>query len=319
MAKNKNCLGYIKYNGNLVDEGVFDAKKSAQALIGFDDAVRFFATCQNSKLSTIDFELPVKIKQGSWEVLIPDAILWLKGTASLAGTAYIAKAAYKMAENDFENIGIKSIFKTSLEAIQWVIRIGKHIGDISVKQFENVKFRKKNTEIGISNSKKETLWVPKYYLELYSKCPKSLLHKLASLVEEERVFSIVVNHGDNEVIETISTKYKPLFITPEEPDILFPELVHGMNVVLVGEVTRGNETTNTMGFRYNEHILTAKPKNGSIVNHKDSLFLEAEIHGTIDRTDEKGIVKAKKPKIIFSKIVSTNPSQRELPLFKNNT
>ena len=169
MAKNnEKYLGNLKYCGALIEEGMFDARKSAQALTGFDEAIRFFATIQNPIFQEIDFELPVKIRQGSWEAYIPDAVFWIKTAIGLASTAYLAKAAQKMAENDFDNVGIKTLLKKSVEAIQWVIRIGKHIGTITVKNFESVKFRNDNTEIGIPNSEGELLWVPKFYLELYS-------------------------------------------------------------------------------------------------------------------------------------------------------
>ena len=78
-----------------------------------------------------------------------------------------------------------------------------------------------------------------------------------------------------------------------------PELEHGQNVVLQGEVTRGNEMSNTMGFSYQGHILTCYPESGSIVHFKPSLFLQCRIYGSITRLDEKGYLNSKKPKIIF--------------------
>jgi hypothetical protein len=90
-----------------------------------------------------------------------------------------------------------------------------------------------------------------------------------------------------------------------------------MEVTLHGEVTRGNETTNTMGFRYNEHILTASPKTGSIVRFKECLFLEADIFGSISRLDENGEIKAKRPKIIFTDIKPIETKSPNLPLFSN--
>jgi hypothetical protein len=99
--------------------------------------------------------------------------------------------------------------------------------------------------------------------------------------------------------------------------VLFPELKHGMNVVLDGEVTRGNETTNSIGFRYNDHILTAYPKTGSVVRYKSTLFLKAKIFGTISRVDELGKIAANRPKIIFDDIVSEKvESQQNLSLFE---
>jgi len=84
--------------------------------------------------------------------------------------------------------------------------------------------------------------------------------------------------------------------------MLFPELKHGQVVALKGEVTKGNEISNTMGLSYQGHILTMLPKSGSIVEFKPSLFLKCRVHGLISRSDDKGKLDATKPKIIFSNI-----------------
>lgn len=318
-SDNEEYIGYIQYCGQLVDSGLMDARKSAQALLGFDEAIRFFVSCQSSDFKEIDFELPVRIRQGSWEALIPDAIFWLKTAAGTAftgaATAYSIKAAQKMAENDFDNIGLKSILIKSLEAIQWVIRIGKHIGTLSIKKFESVKFRNENREIGLPNAKGEYLWVPKAHLDLFVKCPRSLLGKVADLIEDERILVIGLFKEGNEINERITLPYKRIFATKDEDDMLFPELKHGMKVVLKGEVTRGNETSNSIGFKYNEHILTAHPQTGSIVRYKPSLFLNAQITGTISRSEDNGGTNAKRPKIIFTDIVPKEADEKNLPLF----
>ncbi|MFT5729984.1 MAG: hypothetical protein ACI8PB_004158 [Desulforhopalus sp.] len=239
----------------------------------------------------------------------------MKAVVGLAGTTYTVRAATKMADNDFDNVGFKTILKKSIEAVQWVMRIGKHIGTINTKKFETVKFRNDNTEIGIPNKKGELLWIPKFYLDLYAKCPQNILEKLVGLVEEERSLYVGVEISGNTVFENLTTKHKQIFLPEKEPELLFPELIHGMEVVLQGEITRGNETTNTMGFRYNEHILTAYPESGSVVNYKESLFLEAEITGKINRKDENGEIKLKRPKIIFTKKKSIPNKKGNLPLF----
>lgn len=324
MASNdEKFLGYIRYCGQLVEDGLIDARKSAQALIGFDEAIRFFVGCQSSEFKEIDFDLPVRIRQGSWEALIPDAIFWAKTIVGAGVTAYSIKAAQKMAENDFDNIGFKDVLKNSLEAILWVVRIGKHIGTLNKKRFESVKFRNKNMEIGIPNVNGEYLWVPKSFLDLYAKCPKSLLEKVANLIENERVLIIGMFEKEEEISERITLPYKKIFAPNDEDEILFPELKHGMEVVLKGEVTRGNETSNSVGFRYQEHILTAYPETGSIVRYKHALFLKAQIIGTISRADNTGNFNAKRPKIIFTDIIpeeakTEEAKTKDLPLFKDD-
>ena len=318
-SENEEYIGYIQYCGKLVDGGLLDARKSAQALIGFDEAVRFFVRCQSSEIKAIDFELPVRIRQGSWEALIPDTIFWLKtafgGVVTGAAIAYSIKAAQKMAENDFKDVGFKTILMRSLEAIQWVIRIGKHIGTLTTKKFESVKFRNENREIGLPNAEGEYLWVPKVYLDFFAKCPKNLLEKVADLIEDERVLAIGLFKEGKEINERITLPYKRIFVAKDDDDILFPELEHGMKVVLEGEVTRGNETSNSIGFKYNEHILTSYPKTGSVVRYKPTLFLHAQITGTISRSEDNGGTNSKRPKIIFTNIVPIQADNKNLPLF----
>ena len=117
--------------------------------------------------------------------------------------------------------------------------------------------------------------------------------------------------------EIVTTKFKRIFTQEddEEEDTLFPELKHGQPVQLEGEVTRGNERANTIGFGYQGHIITCLPKEGSIVRFKASLFLKCRIHGVISRSDEKSGLEAKRPKIIFTNIELLEDEEKELPLF----
>jgi len=305
LVKRQQNLGYLKYNGEMVEEGYMDARKSAQALLGFDEAVRFFACHQAPDLKKTDFEFPVRVKKGSWEVVVPDLIELAKVSGGLIATAYGTKAAQKMAENDFKDVGLKDVFRKSLHAIQWVIKIGKHLGDLTIKKFNDVKFIDNNALIGIRNSEGEYLYVPKEFLDFYVAANPKLLAKMSELVEEERVLSIgVYTHGEL-IEESLTRKHRRIFTqeVEEQEEELFPELKHNAKVILEGELTRGNEMTNTMGFGYKGHILTCLPLYGSIVHFKPSLFLKCRIEGSISRRDEKGRLTAKKPKIIFTDII----------------
>jgi len=82
-------------------------------------------------------------------------------------------------------------------------------------------------------------------------------------------------------------------------EILFPEFQHGQRISLEGVVTRGNEMTNTIGFQYSGHILTCRPRRGSIVRFKRHLFLRCLIIGKISRLDEHGGTTNPRPQIVF--------------------
>ena len=299
-------LGYIKYDGELVENGLMDGRKQAQAIIGLDEALRYFISKQVPELRNLDFEIPIRIKKGSWEALIPEtAATWAQAGLGIVATAYFSKAAQKMAENDFADFGITNVFKKSIEAIKWFARIGKHIGDLSIRQFENSKFSSDNELIGLCNAKGEYLYVPKYIFDLYISSNPKLLEKITENISNGRGLKIG-SFQDGEKDEVIiNIDDKSIFCredTEDEEDILFPELVHGDTVVLEGESTRENKTSNSMGFKYLGHILTSYPETGSIVPYKAVLFLKCRLYGTVSRLDEKGRIAAKRPKLYFSHI-----------------
>lgn len=318
MENEEQYIGFLKYEGNMVDEGFMDARKSAQALLGFDEAIRFFVFQQVPSLRKTDFELPVRVKKGSWEIVIPELVELIQLAGGVIVTAYGIKAAQKMAERDFKEIGLKDIFRKSLLSMQWLIKIGKHLGDLTLKKFENLKFRDNNELIGILNSEGKYLYVPKQFLDYYVATTPKLLAKISELIEEERMLSIGVYQDGQLIEETVTRKHRRIFTheAEEQVDMLFPELEHGQDVILEGEVTRGNEMSNTIGFNYQGHILTCFPESGSIVKFKPSLFLKCRIHGSITRLDEKGHLDAKKPKIIFTYIDPLENDTEDLPLFK---
>ncbi|MCR4509508.1 hypothetical protein NUV66_09340 [Pseudomonas sp. 32.2.56] len=309
MDAEEEQLGYVKYTGELVKQGYMDARKSAQALLGVDEAVRFFIFQQAPLLKGADFEFPVKIRKGAWEIVV--------GAFGAIALAYGIKAAQKMAENDFADVGMKDVLKKSLQGIQWLIRIGKHLGDLAIKKFDNPRFRDDNQLIGIRNSEGEYLYVPKEYFEFYLYSPPSLLKKIAEVVEDDRVLSVGVFEDGILVEEIVSRRVRQIFTQEEEveEDQLFPDLEHGQRVVIEAEVTRGNEMSNTIGIGYRGHVITGVPEVGSIVRFKACLFLNCRISGRVSREDDKGRIDARRPKIIFSNIEIIESESKNLSLF----
>tara|TARA_B100000929_G_scaffold206544_1_gene164610 strand:- start:1042 stop:2001 length:960 start_codon:yes stop_codon:yes gene_type:complete len=296
-------LGYIKYDGPLVEDGLMDGRKQAQALIGFDTAVRYFIGRLAPDLQSLDFEIPVRIRKGSWEALIPETVAgWAQAGLGVVATAYLTKAAQKMAERDFSDFGFKDIFRASLDGLKWFARIGKHMGDVSIRKFSDVRFDSPNGLIGIVNAQGEILYVPKHILEIYSQCPANILENIATNITHGRDLVIGSVEGGSLDEVTIDSSEKHIFCQDEEEEedeILFPELEHGAEVVLEGEITRENKTSNSMGFKYSDHILTSYPEIGSIVQYKHLIFSECRLYGRVSRLDGKGRLNARKPKLIF--------------------
>lgn len=305
MEKEK-YIGYVKYEGELVKDGLMDARRQAKALLAFDFAIRYFIVKQAPDFRNLNFEIPVRIKKGSWEALIPETVAgWVQAGLGIVVTAYFSKAAQKMADKDFADFGITDLFRSAIESIKWFARIGKHMDDVAIREFKCVKFNTDQSLICIINSDGEKLYVPKHILEQYVKTSPKLLEDLAMNIEEGRTL-IIGSNKDGKVDEVkIGVGHKAIFCSVEkenEDDVLFPELVHGDYVILEGEVTRGNKTSNSMGFKVNEHILTAHPDSGSVVRYKPLLFMKCRLFGRVDRLDEKGRIGARRPKLYFSNL-----------------
>jgi len=299
-------VGFVRYNGKLVEGGILDARSAARALHGFDQALRYFVIQERPDLAGIEFPVPVRVDRGSWMAIIPPGVEhWIYAALGVVGTAYVTKAVTKMAERDFENIGFKDLFKKALVAIQWMIRIGKHIGTLAHKKISGIRWRNNNKEVGIPNEKGELLYVPADVLELYMQCPSGILSEVASVVEVERHLTIGVNQDGRVEEVTITITERAIFHAEDEADdALFPELTHGQHVKLEGIVTRGNERANSIGFLYKEHVITCYPRRGNIVRFKPHLFLRCRIIGEVSRDNEETRkLDDPRPKIIFDELI----------------
>ncbi len=310
-------LGYIKYDGELVEDGLMDARRQAKALLAYDGAIRELISKQAPDLKHIDFEIPMRVQKGSWEALVPETVAgWAQAGLGVVATAYFSKAASKMAEKDFENFGFTSIFAKALDGIKWFARISKHLGETGKKDLSNLKFKNNNELIGIPNNSGEYIYVPKPALDLYLDSNSKLLEELARNVAEGRSLKIgTYNDGVKDEV-TIGKQDKAIFCKDDSEDddevLVLPELVHGTTVVIEGEVTRENKTSNSLGFKYLGHILTAYPDVGSVVKYKPLLFLRCKLVGTVSRLDEKGRIAAKRPKLIVSHLEALEQTNGDL-------
>jgi len=321
---NRQDIGYLKYSGKSVEEGLLDARKSAEALLGFDEILRFFVLKEEPSLKSFDFEIPVRIKKGSWEAWIPAAIaLWFS-------KEYLSSFAKSAATEGLFGTGpvkdISKIFKASFKSVQWIIKIASHVRELKKKKFDNAKIEQtsQGTFIKIPNKQNEYLNVPKKYFDLFLTCPANIFSKNAGIIETERTLELGVFENGREEKVSITEKDKYIFFTkPEEDEIVLPELKHGRSVELDGEITRATESVNTIGFRYQEHIIICKPESGNIAKFKtkivsladDHVFSAVKIIGTVDRTDVYGGFKEKRPTIIFVDLISLETETKGQSLF----
>lgn len=312
----EKIFAFIKYQGELVNLGYLDAKKSGEVLVGIDELIRYFVYQESPQIKDFDFEIPVRVRKGSWETIFPENIdSFAVGTAFALWMAgkYAGGFLEEMAKNDAKDVSIKAVFKKAIKGAVQVIKLAKHLGSISKKKFENVSFDETKELIKITNENGEELWVPNEVLELYSNCPQSIFNKLTKIVEEERELVVGVSEGNITVEETITTKHKYIFTKPEEEDeIVLPELKHDEYVEIKGHVTRGNEKSNTIGFLYEGHIITCYPDKGNIKQHKSNLFNNCLLKGFVDRLDKEGKIKEKRPRIKFIEIINLDKPTLEL-------
>lgn len=310
-------LGYIKYDGELVESGLMDARRQAKALLAYDGAIRELISKQAPDLKHIDFEIPMRVQKGSWEALVPETVAgWAQAGLGVVATAYFSKAASKMAENDFENFGFTSVFQKHLMGSSGLSVLANTSEKLVKKTFQTSSLKTTTSSLGYLTRKGNTYMVPKPALDLYLDSNSKLLEELARNVAEGRTLKIgTYNDGVKDEV-TIGKKDKAIFCKDDNEDdeemLVLPELVHGTTVVIEGEVTRENKTSNSLGFKYLGHILTAYPDVGSVVKYKPLLFLRCKLVGIVSRTDEKGQMTAKRPKLIVSHLEALEQTNRDL-------
>lgn len=300
-------VGFIKYEGDAVLPGILDAGKAGLALIGLDELLRYFNAKQAADLAKADYEVPIQVRAGSWEAVI------ILGASAFA-LAYLSRAGNEMAKSDFEGIGLKDVFKKSLKAAIYFIRLAKHTTKLKGWLLENVKWRNDNTEVGIPNKDGAYEYFPVEFVKWYATVPPQIIKKMAEVVERERSLTVGVFDGEIVVQETITIREKQIFVmvTDEESDdeFLFPELEQGMNVKLEGRLTRGNAETNSLGLDYRGHILNCVPDAGSVVQYKPALFLRCIVEGTVTRLNRTHVVGERKPTIVFTRITPLEKTPR---------
>lgn len=321
MEDNEKYLAHFKFEGYLVKDGYLDARKSAEALIGIDEIFRYFLYKKSPELNTVEFDLPVRTRKGSWETLIPENIGELIQLALVSGVAiYGGSALKKMGQNDVGDFGFKDVFKGIVKGIKWIVQIGKHLKTLKKRKFDKVEFKEtKGVQfIGIYNDAGEILYVPKVYLELFTEIPETIFNRLTQLVEDERKLKIgfspneKVDADDTKKEVSISINEKGIFYKgKEEEDVLFPELAHNQYVELEGHITRGNENSNTIGFAYKNHILTCYPISGKIVEDRTYFFGDCTIRGYVNRMDKNGVYIKKRPRIAYMDILPSDKKTDE--------
>jgi len=290
------------------------AREIGEALVSFQDALALLLCGDLPELDAADLQIPVCIQHGSVLAFIPDSVeLWLAAFAGTVLTAYAVSAATKMAQNDFEGVGLRRIFRESLSKLQTIIRIANHMKTTDQSEFQSPRWKVKADEVGIQNSDGHYIYVPRSAVEAYVSFDAKAVAGMVRPVRSERTLALgVVEEGrTTEVRITLSEKGIYLPESGEEDEMILAELRHGQQVSLLGELTRGNRTTNSVGLRYKGHILDCHPTSGSVVKYRDYLFRRCHVEGSVDRLLPNGSVGAKKPKLWISSVQAEAATEDE--------
>lgn len=298
-------IGYVKYQGPHIKDGLFGARDAAIALNGFDEVFRYFLIKEDPEFSTLKFDLPIKIEEGSWGIFTPEAIEHLMYVAAGSTIGYCTLKKYFTtvaeiaAKDGILQSGpakdIKAIFQKTFQVIQWMIRLVSHMKDFR-KKFDHAKLKDAKI-VAITNDDGEVLEVPLEILMLMEKCPKNLFSKLASIVSASQELEIGVNNAGNIETVRITETTRRFFYVGDEKEKILPELIDGEEVTLTGVVTRANESSQSIGFQYNGHILTCKPQTGkTLADFKNLLISQNHKYLYVPFMDLTGIVERKNPK-----------------------
>lgn len=293
-------VGYMKLWGDNVPDGIVGASAAGNALLGFDVCLRYFNRKQSPALLKTEYEIPVKTTDGSW-------IVWVLGSGvAVFAAAYLRKAAEKMAENDFKDVGLKDVIRKSVDALKTLIDLIKHTKGKPDFASTGLNWQIGEGRVGVENEDGVTIYVPIEYFKWYLDLPPNMLSQIVSVVGVNRTLTVGVNRDGRYETATVAEDDKGYFITSaaaNDDEFLFPELKHGDFVRLEGRLTRGNANSNSVGLEYNGHVINCIPEAGNIRRYKPALFLQCIVEGTISRLSRQSNIAEKRPTIIVSSII----------------
>lgn len=296
-------IGSIKYSGSDVSYGIIDAGSAGSALLGLDEAIRYFNGQQAPELAGIRYDVPVRTQAGSWEAVVLASLGIGAGSFALG---YLKKTGEKMAEKDFKDFGLGDVLKKSMAAIQTLARLIKHSRRARGWNQVQAVVGPDQTSVAITNDRGETLLIPLEFYRWYLNLPPRLLARMTSVVSEGRILTISVATEYFQEDVVIKPHDKALFEEIEDDDLeeemLFPELMHGQTFRLEGRLIRGNEASNSVGLEYQGHVLNCVPDHGSVRQYKMALFLRCIVEGRVNRHSKNRFVAERRPTLIISNL-----------------
>ncbi|MNM50537.1 hypothetical protein D3C81_615810 [compost metagenome] len=309
-------IGFVSYEWKGAPSGVIDASSGGQALLGLDDAIRYFNRRQSAGFGSTSYEIPVLTGNGSWVAVVLGI---LAVPAAAFSMAYAKKAGEKMAEKDFSDIGFKDVARKSMDALVKFIRLVKiKKGKFDIRKLD-IEWSEDATTAIVRAENGEHITVPAEYIRWYATLPAGTLKRLCTPIASGREMTVGARQDDGSLDAVTFDEADRLSLTNEDtevdPEFLFPDLIHGTDVILEGIVTRGNQSTNSMGLQYRGHILNCIPGTGSVKRFKPALFEQCKVYATINRHVASLATLDYRPTLLVDNIISTEDrpiSQQDL-------
>lgn len=321
MKADEEIIGYIKITGDSVKDGVISARSASNILNSVDRLMSRAIKKRYPDLAGVELDIPVKVQKGSWEALIPSGLVdWVITGAGLSATAYMTTAAKKMAENDFNKKGVKEAAKSGIKTLQNVVKLHKHLKGNKTKKIDGIKFKDNNQVLSIPDESGNYIDVPKNDYDEYFNFPEGIIKELAESPTSDQTLHIGRQENNQVIEEDIKYEDRPFFgldkdVDQSNSDALFPELRHGDEVELTGEVTRGNNQSNSIGFKYKGHIITCHPATSKVSDFKEQMFSKCIIRGTISRVNDMTFVQSNRPHINFHELEIIEEDDGQVGLF----
>ena len=317
---NDDYIGFIKLTGESIEDGVVSADSAAKILKNIDRLMNRAIKKEYPELAGVNLKIPVVVRKGSWEALIPNSLVeWVITAVGAGGTTYVVTAAKQLATNDIGEKGIKEAAKSSLRTLQAVIKLHKHLGS-KKRNLEGVKFKDNNKLLSIPNSEGKYIDVAKSDFDQYYTFPEDILKELADSTATDQTLEVGRRVDSQDIVESITYADREAFGLMDdedvvETDILFPELKHGDQVELLGEVTRGNNQSNSIGFKYEGHILTCSPKDKRVIDYRDQMFSKCIMRGTVIRVTDLTFLQSNRPRIYFTELEQVEVEDNQTDMF----
>lgn len=304
MNVREGGVGYISYEWEGTPSGVIDAYAGGEALLGIDEAVRFFNRQQIRSLASSSYEIPVYTGEGSWLAVVMGVIGLPVGTFI---TAYTKKAAEKMAEKDFSNVGLSDIARKSMDALVRLVEVIKHLKKVPDWQATKVTWSDNALVAFIEANDGNVIAVPAEYLKWYRQIPRGTLKKLSTPISAGGKM-VVASKQEDGSFHSVDVDHEYVYLLSGEDEanddqFLFPELRHADEVELEGLVTRGNQSTNSIGFQFGGHILNCIPEAGNVRRYKAAMFLHCRVVATVNRHVGSLTKLDNRPTLIIQKII----------------